>query len=603
MKCAKLVIGILVTSLLAGQSEALAQTPLGDAFTFQGQLKENGNPGNAEYDLKFRLYNAVGGPGGQIGGEVTVDDWPIVDGQVTVQLDFGPGIFNGDKRWLEIDVRPGASSGPYTTLSPRQELTPAPYALYALDGPGGGGHWTLSGGGHIYNNNSGNVGIGTSTPFSELHVAGGGAFRLQEEGNAESYTLLEDRQPGQLRLYKYANVGASLIDINPMPLEGIGSAAIRFFRETESTGAKWVGFHRGNNTNEVSAAIGVDGGHSFFQLNGGNFGIGLADPAAKLEVVGDSGQNAIQASSPLVAVYGLHDRLSGSFPGVWGESNSTSSSATGVRGIITSTSPGSGSIGVLGYNKGTNNNGYGVKGWHDSGGIGVYGIAETGIGVRGISNGGGDGISGVSELGAGVRGVSNGTGITSYGGIFGDFFGSGKGILVAADSHLLGQVGIGTVTVPSGVMLIVDGTARVDVLEIVGADLAEKFPVSEEVKPGMVVAIDPKHPGKLCLARGAYNRCVAGVVSGANGLAAGAVLGHLPGNEDAPAIALTGRVWVYCDASNHAITPGDLLTTSDTAGHAMKVTDHTRAQGAVLGKAMSSLESGKGLVLVLVQPQ
>jgi hypothetical protein len=68
-------------------------------------------------------------------------------------------------------------------------------------------------------------------------------------------------------------------------------------------------------------------------------------------------------------------------------------------------------------------------------------------------------------------------------------------------------------------------------------------------------------------------------------------------------VALTGRVYCWADAANGSIGPGDLLTTSDTPGHAMKVTDHAKAQGAILGKAMSSLENGKGLVLVLVSLQ
>ena len=53
----------------------------------------------------------------------------MVDGLFTVELDFGSDVFNGDARWLEIGVRPGDSSGSFTTLSPRQELTPTPYAL------------------------------------------------------------------------------------------------------------------------------------------------------------------------------------------------------------------------------------------------------------------------------------------------------------------------------------------------------------------------------------------------------------------------------------------------------------------------------------------
>ncbi|HEY3242955.1 MAG TPA: hypothetical protein VGM03_06335 [Phycisphaerae bacterium] len=182
----------------------------------------------------------------------------------------------------------------------------------------------------------------------------------------------------------------------------------------------------------------------------------------------------------------------------------------------------------------------------------------------------------------------------------------------------LGNVAIGTTSAPPGIRLNVNGTTRTTVLEITGADVAERFPTSEEVQPGMVVAIDPDCPGELQgspsptnrawgtlrLARGAYNRCVAGIVSGANDFSAGAVLGNLAGHEDAPPVALSGRVYCWCDAANGAIQPGDLLTTSDTPGHAMKVTDFARAQGAIVGKAMTALPAGeKGLVMVLVTLQ
>jgi hypothetical protein len=68
-------------------------------------------------------------------------------------------------------------------------------------------------------------------------------------------------------------------------------------------------------------------------------------------------------------------------------------------------------------------------------------------------------------------------------------------------------------------------------------------------------------------------------------------------------VALTGRVYVQASSSNGAIQPGDLLTTSTIPGHAMKVTDHARAQGAILGKAMTGLSDGSGMVLVLVTLQ
>lgn len=166
-----------------------------------------------------------------------------------------------------------------------------------------------------------------------------------------------------------------------------------------------------------------------------------------------------------------------------------------------------------------------------------------------------------------------------------------------------GRVGIGTSSPQE--TLHVEGTTRTDVIHITGADLAEKFPVSERVEPGMVVAIDPVQAGQLRLAREPYSKLVAGVVSGANGLHAGAVLGHLPGNEDAPPIAMTGRVWCWCDAdAGGPIRPGDLLTTSNTPGHAMRA-DEARdfPRGCIIGKAMSNVESGRGMVLILVQPQ
>jgi hypothetical protein len=176
--------------------------------------------------------------------------------------------------------------------------------------------------------------------------------------------------------------------------------------------------------------------------------------------------------------------------------------------------------------------------------------------------------------------------------------GGNKNFLIQTD----GFVGIGTLNPQA--KLDVNGTVRAKIVEITGADLAERFPSADErVEPGTVMEIDPQNPGKLRVARGAYNRRVAGVVSGANDFATGAILGNQPGHEDAPPIALSGRVYVWCDASSGAIEPGDLLTTSDTSGHAMTASDRERSHGAVIGKAMGRLESGRGLVLVLVNLQ
>ncbi len=153
----------------------------------------------------------------------------------------------------------------------------------------------------------------------------------------------------------------------------------------------------------------------------------------------------------------------------------------------------------------------------------------------------------------------------------------------------------------------VNGDSRVvtDVLQInAGSDLSERFDIRGEVVPGYVVAIDPTTPGGLTVADRAYDTRVAGIVSGAGGVKPGMLMGQVGSIADgAHAVALTGRVWTWCDAGQHPIEAGDLLTTSATVGHAMKVTDPARAGGAMIGKAMTSLESGRGLVLVLVNLQ
>src|SRR5262249_3556637 len=137
-----------------------------------------------------------------------------------------------------------------------------------------------------------------------------------------------------------------------------------------------------------------------------------------------------------------------------------------------------------------------------------------------------------------------------------------------------------------------------------GCDLAEPFPISAPAIPkGSVVVIDPKHAGQLKLSDQPYDKRVAGIVSGANGINPGIALhqeGSLEGGQN---VAVSGRVYVRADAATGPIEPGDSLTTSAVPGHAMKASDLSRAQGAILGKAMSSLAEGQGMVLVLVSLQ
>jgi hypothetical protein len=138
-----------------------------------------------------------------------------------------------------------------------------------------------------------------------------------------------------------------------------------------------------------------------------------------------------------------------------------------------------------------------------------------------------------------------------------------------------------------------------------GLDYSETFPISQDdITPGMVMVIDPVNKGNLAASTQAYDSKVAGIVAGANDLGSGVRLGS--GSEEAGehAVALAGRVYCNVDTRYGDIHPGDLLTTSPTAGHAMVVKDLSKAQGAILGKAMEELSGGgQGQILVLVTLQ
>lgn len=174
----------------------------------------------------------------------------------------------------------------------------------------------------------------------------------------------------------------------------------------------------------------------------------------------------------------------------------------------------------------------------------------------------------------------------------------------------------GTLTIGSqghdGEISILDKTGNLRIhldgdngdIELMGADCAEEFDLEGTavcVEPGCVMVIG--NEGGLRPCQQAYDRCVAGVISGAGTYRPGIILHKDRDLERRVPLALTGKVFCKVDASFGVIEMGDMLTTSPTPGYAMKALDPARAFGAILGKALQPLNAGQGLLPVLVALQ
>ncbi len=572
----KLTCSCLFLVLLGVANSAQAQ---GTAFTYQGRLNNNANPASGSYDLRFTIYDSSGGST-VVAGPLTNAATVVSNGLFAVTLDFGANVFTGPARWLDIAVRTNGS-GSFAGLSPRQSMLPAPYAIFAgsasnvaggsvvqslnslkdnvtlaaganvtitpsgntltitSTGAGGGGIWSLNGSSAFYN--GGNVGIGTNSPVSKLHVvssANDSPPRLQSSGTAGFGAGWDLYQGG---------VGKGYVGV-PDAAAGIAPGEMIVFGSPGTRVSLWPGTARAL-TMELNGDATLPGNINFgsttrqmLNMFGTGFGIG------------------IQTAD-------LYFRTGTGF--AW--------HVGGVHSNTTYDSGGGTTVATLDLNTGLD---FGSRlGQH----ISLWG----GIGARRFDIG----------MQAETIYFRTGNGV-------GDAFAWYKGG-IHDGGHRNAGGGQTLMTLDGETGLFVGGPASVCTLTIRGGcDLAEPFPMKEqEIEKGSVVVIDKEHPGQLQRSAQAYDKRVAGIVSGGNGINSGISLhqeGLLEGGQN---VALSGRVYVLADAGNGAIEPGDLLTTSDRPGHAMKVTDQTRAQGAILGKAMSGLKSGQGMVLVLVTLQ
>ncbi|WP_316504799.1 hypothetical protein [Nitrosopumilus sp.] len=140
-------------------------------------------------------------------------------------------------------------------------------------------------------------------------------------------------------------------------------------------------------------------------------------------------------------------------------------------------------------------------------------------------------------------------------------------------------------------------------IELLNADCAEEFSISSSssVDPGSVMTISSED--ELVPCEKAYDQKVAGVISGAGNYKPGIVLDKQKSNKQRLPLALMGKVYCKADASYESIKVGDLLTTSETFGHAMKANDSARSIGSIIGKSLRALPDGKGLIPILVALQ
>jgi len=374
---------------------------MGTAFTYQGRLIDSNTAADGEYDFEFELYDAPFA-GGQLGSTIDVNDLDVIDGYFTVELDFGSDVFDGNAVWLEIGVRPGELNDPnvYTTLSPRQELTPTPYALYAETAgyaqsaggiPGGiSGSGTANyiakftgsdtlGDSAIYEE-AGNVGIGTASPGARLEVNG----QVKVTGGSPAAGKVLTSDADGLATWQTPSIGGD---------------------------SDWL----------IS-------GNDMYSIPSGKVGIGTTTPAAKLEVAGDvkisgsSSGGTIAATNSDASGYGVYGvaTTGGDVTNYGGYFESPSKFGGGVYGLATNSYGGKGvwgkatgdaGIGVYGETLGNINPAVMGVASNTSAGKGVLGKADgtSGIGLYGVA-------SAASGTNYGVYGTTNSP--TGYAGYF-----------------------------------------------------------------------------------------------------------------------------------------------------------------------------------------
>lgn len=542
-------------------AQVAAAPPL---LSYQGRLAiPDGNPvPDGTYEIRFSLWDAVSD--GNEKWNQTLSNVQVKNGSFAVLLNTNTaGLFNGNL-WLETKI------GTDAALTPRQQLVSVAYAMKANSVP--------------------DASIGTT------QIANNGITAAKIADGAVTSAKLASGAINSLAWLLGGNSGTS--------------PASQFFGTTDNQPLAF----RTNNTEQMRL------------LANGRLGIGDTTPGSRLEVGVSAAGDGIRvtgtgAGGPQISLY--NDSTYGGGLGLALGAGQYSTNAaindTVLRTNLASSklllqnSSGAAAMSIV-------NNKVGIGTTSPANPLSVNGIAnftQVGIGTATPSYAlDVDGVINASSFIFGELGIATTLLVTTS-----DSTSGTKSIIentsAGGKSWTLLSAGSGNAEGAGTLGFQVDNTRVAQlkptgefITKVVtvtgGSDVAEPYYVAPagEVKPlpGMVVCLDETKIGQMKVASGAYNTTVAGIISGANGIRPGLTLTQKGtiADGDMP-IASIGRVWCWCDAdANGAIKVGNMLTTSDTPGYAMKVTDFGRANGAVIGKAMSNLASGKGLVLVLV---
>ena len=305
MSVRRTVLGALALAFLVPAAAVAA--PLGRSFTYQGQLDQAGVPVNGTVHLRFSLWDAAGTGtpptgGTQIGASQIVSNVSVDEGLFTAEVNasdvFGATAFNGQARWLQVEVCTDGTCASTTVLGPRQSMTATPYAL---------GPWYVNGTSLSYT--GGNVGIGTTTPALALHIKTHQPAMILED------TAIASQQAGYLA----------------------------FWNSTSETG--WIGYGSAGSpvmtmaNARPSGDIALwTGGERLRVTSAGNVGIGTSAPTAKLDVrgsirLGTSGEFEVPAVvENLKIVRGTVSAAGNLLPGM-GSSISVNLILTGVYTI------------------------------------------------------------------------------------------------------------------------------------------------------------------------------------------------------------------------------------------------------------------------------